>query len=733
MKKLSYNSIPVSSGIRALIMSLIILIFDTGLKVSAQKNRDVINQLNSYNVIWDVPGPGSAQSMPLGNGDIGLNLWVEPNGNLNFYISKTDSWSENNRGTWGLLKLGRVVVSLEPRPALTTFLQVLKLRTGEILIKEGATTYRVWVDANNPVIRVEAQSKRPVSMTVRLNNWRRVTQNSISADTILHGETNKITWYHRNSSTSDVHVANNTFGAIIKGNNLVNSSDTTLISSTPATSQLISIYPLTVPGTTSAGWLTKLNEKVAGIESLNYEKTRSSHQEWWNQFWHRSWIFIRGDTTATKTTRGYILQRFVTACGGRGAYPIKFNGSIFTVDDPALIPVGEKVARSVNPDFRWWGGQYWFQNTRAMYWPRLEAGDFDIMLPLFNMYAKIIPDNAKQVLTYYKHEGSYFAETAPFWGGISYAGPEVRENWTTHYFTPVLELSMMMLDYYEYTGDNEFARQTLLPVAKAGITFFDKHFQRDSTGRLLLDPVNSIEMYWKVHNPAPDIAGLRAILPRLIALPDNLADKASKASWCSLLQQMPPLPVGKSGNESVLLPYTGPQTAKFRNSENPELYAVYPFRIYGMGKPDLQLAINTFKARKMTFKGCWSQDPEQAAMLGLSDIAKKYVEFNFNFKDPRLKFPAFWLQKNDYAPDQDNGGNGEMGLQQMVMQADGRKILLLPTWPAGWEGDFKLNAPFRTTVQGTIKQGHVTNLVVTPAERKADVIDLSLSSLEIAK
>ena len=31
-------------------------------------------------------------------------------------------------------------------------------------------------------------------------------------------------------------------------------------------------------------------------------------------------------------SRGYTLQRFIGACAGRGAFPIKFNGSIFTVD-----------------------------------------------------------------------------------------------------------------------------------------------------------------------------------------------------------------------------------------------------------------------------------------------------------------------------------------------------------------------------------------------------------------
>lgn len=50
--------------------------------------------------------------MPLGNGDIGLNVWGEEDGDLLFYLSKTDAWDENAR----LLKLGRIRVSLRPNP-----------------------------------------------------------------------------------------------------------------------------------------------------------------------------------------------------------------------------------------------------------------------------------------------------------------------------------------------------------------------------------------------------------------------------------------------------------------------------------------------------------------------------------------------------------------------------------------------------------------------------------------
>ena len=39
---------------------------------------------NNLNVIWTTPSENSFGSMPLGNGDIGMNVWVEKNGDLQF-------------------------------------------------------------------------------------------------------------------------------------------------------------------------------------------------------------------------------------------------------------------------------------------------------------------------------------------------------------------------------------------------------------------------------------------------------------------------------------------------------------------------------------------------------------------------------------------------------------------------------------------------------------------------
>ena len=38
--------------------------------------------LDDYNVVWDSPSKDAAGSMPIGNGDICLNVWIEEGGDL---------------------------------------------------------------------------------------------------------------------------------------------------------------------------------------------------------------------------------------------------------------------------------------------------------------------------------------------------------------------------------------------------------------------------------------------------------------------------------------------------------------------------------------------------------------------------------------------------------------------------------------------------------------------------
>jgi hypothetical protein len=114
-----------------------------------------------------------------------------------------------------------------------------------------------------------------------------------------------------------------------------------------------------------------------------------------------------------------------------------------------------------------------------------------------------------------------------------------------------------------------------------------------------------------------------------------------------------------------------------KNHENPELYAVFPYPLYGMGKPDLAVARDTYKARIYPFAKCWGQDGIQAALLGLTAEAKKGVIEEFTSYGNQ-QFQWFWSKNSDWIPDMDNGGAGMSTLQLMVLQCDGKSIQILP-------------------------------------------------------
>jgi hypothetical protein len=130
--------------------------------------------LDNYNVVWESQSKNSSESMPVGGGDIGLNVWVEDNEVL-FYIARSGTFDENNE----FLKLGRVRVRLSPNPFSENgqFRQELKLRQGYIEIKgknpgEASATIRVWVEVFRPVIHVDIESDKPVSLEAAYEGWR---------------------------------------------------------------------------------------------------------------------------------------------------------------------------------------------------------------------------------------------------------------------------------------------------------------------------------------------------------------------------------------------------------------------------------------------------------------------------------------------------------------------------------------------------------------------------------
>jgi len=719
-----------------------------------------VDALDKYNVIWDSPSDDYNGSMPIGNGDLAANVWVEPNGDLVFLASKSDAWSARH----DLLKLGRVRVRLSP-PLVTegtSFKQELDLKTGSIRVDTSSAnqqrSLRFWIDAHYPVINVEIDSNEPASAEVTLESWRAEGKHLMwdaERDVILPSDGRTIRWYQRNTKSIFNETMRNqhlghmmdripdplmdrTFGGVIAGEGLIAKDGQTLTTAQPMTRIHLRVHALTEQTETAEAWVDKIERQRAVIESLSTDETWSAHVQWWNAFWNRSYIFLSGTEEAEEVARAYQLQRWIMAGAGRGAFPIKFNGSLFTVDGVADY---HKEPEGIyhGPDYMRWGGPYWFQNTRHTYWPMLPMGDYEMMLPLFDMYRNMLPLGEERSRHYFKHEGVYFPETILLWGlhrdwdfhtGKENPGFYPLNTYIKYYWDGGMELSLMMLEYYRHTEDAAFVRETLLPVSDAVVTFYDQHYARGENGKIHFSPAQVLETYHEAENPLPVIVGLQAILTQLLELPKPLTTVEQRTRWTRLLGEIPDVPMEELDGKKWMKPA---DTYGARgNMENGELYGVFPVNVHGLGRPDLDVVQETYQRRLFKTTGCWRYEVVLAARLGQTDDAKNYLLDNvtnqFHTLNPAehakaipSRFPAFW-RTGDWVPDQDHAGVIVNGLQSMLMMTYDDTIHLLPAWPKDWDVDFKLHAPQQTTVEGRVVNGDVVDLKVTPASRRKDVV-----------
>ncbi len=428
-------------------------------------------------------------------------------------------------------------------------------------------------------------------------------------------------------------------------------------------------------------------------------------------------------------------------CNAYGEYPSKFNGSLFTFD-PVFISEGKY---DWTPDFRQWGGgSFTAQNQRMVYWPMLKSGDAEMMIPQFDFYKNALSAAEARTRVYWGHEGCSFTEQLenfglPFAGGWGFdSGPRKRDPntefgvqsnpYVNYHYVNQLEFALMILDYHRFSG-RDIAEY--LPFIKSALRFFDEHYQfrnrqrsgqaLDDAGKLVLFPSTAAETYKGAKNPADVVAALRAVLARMAELSAAYVSPAEKADYAAYLKRVPELPVEIKDGHRVLKPAESWEAV--RNMEIPELYSVFPYGLYGIGKSDLEVAVNTWhhgeSNEHRSVVQSWSQVGIFAARLGLVEEAADFVRYKL--ADGPWRFPAFWGPGFDWVPDMNHGGSGMIALQEMLMQTDGQRIYLLSAWPTEWDVRFKLHAPFQTTVAATYANGKLQDLQVVPEARKKDI------------
>jgi len=492
--------------------------------------------------------------------------------------------------------------------------------------------------------------------------------------------------------------------------------------------------------------------------SVNLSVDRKTSRRWWQQLWKRSGIDTVGQKSGVRDmlVRNYSLFRYMLACNAHSQWPTKFNGGLFTFD-PEYVNASDDY--KLSPDFRnWGGGVHTAQNQRLVYWPMLKNGDYDLLKPQLDFYLRIYKNAEERSRFYWGHDGACLTEQIENYGLPCYPeygtkrpqgfDPGMERNaWLEYEWDTCLEFCQMALDAHRYGGMDITAYE---PMIRSCLTFFDEHYQYladhrgakrlNGNGHLVLYPGSGGETFKGAYNSTSTIAALRTVTTSMLEYLKRKAESGrqsekgeraekgersahtsvaeAQASLTAFLSRLPDITI----RDSMLAPAL--HYERIQNVETTQLYPVFPWRIYGVGRPGLDIARNTYQRDTLALKFRshvgWKQDAIWAACLGLTDEARRLVQLKLG--DGPHRFPAFWGPGYDWTPDHNWGGSGMIAMQEMLLQEADGKLYLFPAWPHDWDIRFKLHASGNTVVEAEMRGGKVVSVNVTPAVRRKDVV-----------
>lgn len=750
------------------------------------------HDVSRQNVVWHTPSDSSFGSMPLGNGDIGMNVWCEENGDILFYISKVDAYDHKHH----IRKLGKIRMRFLPALDMENFRQELCLQDATVRFAVDDVVMEICVAANQPLIHISGVSGKLRNVEYHLEPLRslavedEIQKKEGTVGILLPSSDGRLAWAYENCgsvwagnllkqtsagfvSTVKDPIKGRFSGCMLSGNGLVSIGSLSLATSSPRKSWSADIRVESCQPGSSARFLEILSKPMTF--------DRKSHEDYWREFWDRSFIevrscgdsilnldqcrysqirqgslaykgvnFIDAEYNARQITQKYALERFCEAIASRGNVPPPYNGSIFTMDMPAGVPDFKGIStKETSADSRDWADlSFMWQNTRHPYWSMATRGDYDCMVKGMEFVRDGLDICKERCRKEFGHDGAYIME-ASWWHNVGVFNPGKVPAHLKYHFLATLELPAIMCQYYDHTCDKAFLDSVLLPCADEFIRFYRLHFPDvDERGMVCMDGVGCAETYQNVTNPCTEIGALKYLLDKLCSYG---IDTCRKTDWAGYRAMLPDVPLRTVRGRRLLA--VGERYEPGRtNCESPELYSVYPFEQVCLDKPDLlSVARQSFFVRTESLDGTkdeqsvetggWQSAPVQAAYLGLAREAARLMSINFNDKfvswndniplgtvykeRPRPRFPAFWDRKMDGIPDNDHGANSVNALQSMLLISGKEKIYLLPAWPEDWDVSFRLRASGNTIVDCEYKDGKVVKLEVTPKDRVRDVVNMA--------
>jgi alpha-L-fucosidase 2 len=673
---------------------------------------DVPGVIGRSNIVLDKPNLEDTQSMPLGNGRLGVAVW-SANG-FTAQLNRNDTLPAR-------LSPGRIEIS-----GLTRLTQAkdyagrLDLYRGEFQERGGGMTATAYVEPDNDVLIVDVSGADPTAQqTAILRLWAPRTPQALAKRGVgLLAQS----WV----DDKNPGASGRAFGSIAVIT--AQARDVSAVVTDPLT-VTVSFKP-DADGrfriiAASPHYDGKGNtEEIASSALLT--QPDASHRNFWKDFWNRAAV-IR---ISSRDGAGEYMEnlRNIYLYIARIEKGVEYPGTHAGIGD---------MISSVQDSRRWDPSAFWHWNLRMQVAANIGAGLTELNEPYFNLYR----ENLANIENWTKEHmrglpGICVPETMRFNGqGIEDEGIpnpyavalDCDANFVPYYNARTLstgaEVSLWVWQQYLATNDREFLAENY-PLMASSARFLLAYQKMGADGQLHTSPSNAHEQQWDVTDPTTDISAIMALYPATIQAAGLLGkDPDLIRQLQAALPKVPPLPRAAQNDTHKLLAASADAegedviaeswlpAAGEHNFENVGLEPVWPYNLIGDTSPLFALARRTYYHRPNPVTSDWGPDPIHAARLQLSGevestlvaITQKFQRFVNGMAQFEPNSKEFYVEQTGVVAD---------ALQEALVQDYDGVIRIAPATPSAWDFDGSVYVRGNTKVDVQTRNGAVFTAVI---------------------
>ena len=688
-------------------------------------------------IVLGAANTAASQSMPLGNGSLGVAAWAA-NG-FTAQLNRSDTMPSR-------LSPGQVnIPGLSAMTSASNFSGTLDLYDGVLDEVGGGMSMQAWVPAGKDELVVNVTGANPSTQeTATVNLWSGRSPSAAASGAI--GSLAQ-TWVD-NSQTGN---SGQTFGAMAAitagGQNVTASvvnSTQVKVTFNPNSDGSFRVI-IASPKWTGGNATTTASSLIGGDTTATTSSLLATQSSWWNGYWASSGPIqaSSSDGTAQYMENLRTLDLYDEAATMKsGAYP----GSQAGVADMFAYDQDQQD---------WYPAGYWLWNLRGQIAANLSSGNFSNNLPIFSMYLNDLPAIESWTSAQYGGKpGACVPETMRFNGNGYYNGGNNSQNascatasspsYNAENIASGAEISLDIWQQYQDTGSLSFLQQ-YFPLMEAAATFLLADQTVGSDG-FLHAVANAHETQWAVQDPTDDIVADQALFPAVVSAATLLnTDSAQAAQLRTAENQIEPLPRVSQSNLAQLL---NPQptsastaagddaagtdvigdsyqpSAALHNTENIGLEAVWPYGLIGdsttvNGDNLTALADRTYNSRPYVDINDWSFDAVDAARLDMGSQVSPDLVANTEKYQTYISGLAAYDSTPDEPYDEQQANVATAMDEALATDYDGT-LRFAPAWPSGWNGSGTVYIQGGSKVDVQVEGGVIATAAIQAGDHADD-------------